>query len=224
VPTLALDTSAGTAVAVVDDDGVVLATDGESTTRRHAERLAPLVEAVLGRAGLRPADLTAVVVGTGPAPFTGLRAGLVTARVLGFALGVPVLGVPSLAAVALRAFDLLDLADAPPAEVVVVTDARRHEVYWARYARDAAVGVRVLAGPDVGAAGILDVVGAAVVGRAAEQVTGLPVAPGLADPDPAALVALALARRAHGLATPVEPLYLRRPDAAPPGGAKRVLA
>lgn len=223
MPTLALDTSAGTAVAVVDDDGVVLAADAERATRRHAERLAPLVEAVLGRAGLRPADLTAIVVGTGPAPFTGLRAGLVTARVLGFALGVPVHGVPSLAAVALRAFDLLDLADAPPAEVVVVSDARRHEVYWARYARDAAIGVRVLAGPDVGAPGTLDVVGAAVVGRAAALVTGSPAAPGLADPDPVALVALALARQAHGLATPVEPLYLRRPDAVPPGGAKRVL-
>jgi tRNA threonylcarbamoyladenosine biosynthesis protein TsaB len=223
VPILALDTSAGTSVAVVDDDGAVLAAAAEQTTRQHAERLAPLIAATLSSAGLRPVDLAEVVVGTGPAPFTGLRAGLVTARAMGFALGVPVLGVASLAAVALRAFDRLELTDDPPEQVVVVTDARRREVYWARYARDAGLGVRLLAGPDVCAAEQVDAAGAVLVGRAAVLVTGVPAADGLLDPDPAALVALALARRAHGVPTPVEPLYLRRPDAVPSGGAKRVL-
>lgn len=222
MPILALDTSVGVAVAVLDDDGRVLARAGEHLSRRHAELASPLVAQALAAAGLTPGDLSAVVVGTGPAPFTGLRAGLVTARTLAFALDVPVLGVPSLEAVALRALDRLDQADAPPAQVLVVTDARRHEVYWGRYARDEALGVRAVAGPEVGPAAALDLAGAVVVGPAAGAL-GVEVAEGEDVVDPAALATLALARRAHEVPTPVEPLYLRRPDAVPSAGAKRVL-
>ncbi|MBU4337220.1 MAG: tRNA (adenosine(37)-N6)-threonylcarbamoyltransferase complex dimerization subunit type 1 TsaB [Actinobacteria bacterium] len=222
MPILALDTSVGCVVAVVDDDGAVLARAGETVARRHAELLAPLIDGALHEAGVRPGDLSAVVVGTGPAPFTGLRAGLVTARTFGFALGIPVLGVPSLEALALRALDRLDLADAPADQVLVLTDARRHEVYWGRYVRDEALGVRAVAGPDVGPADSLDTVGAVLVGPAAAAL-GARVAEGDEAVDPVALAAVALARRAHQVPTPVEPLYLRRPDAVPSAGAKRVL-
>ncbi len=223
---LALDTSAAVAVAVLDDDGRVLAQRTQPGSRQHAELLAPTVREALAAAGLAPRDLTTVVVGTGPAPFTGLRVGLVTARTLGLALGVPVLGVPSLDALALTALDRFDLADEPAADVLVVTDARRHEVYWGRYVRDAALGVRCVQGPAVGPAERLPAADA-LVGRGAVLHAGtLPAArltdAGVLDPSPAALATLALARAAHGQAQPTEPLYLRRPDAVPPAERKRV--
>src|SRR5690554_2135371 len=97
-----------------------------------------------------PSDLEYVVVGTGPAPFTGLRVGLVTARTLGFAWGVPVLGVCS-----------LDALGAQHGDVTVVTDARRKEVYWARYAHGVRVDGPAVSSPEsVGATG-------PVVGRGA---------------------------------------------------------
>ncbi|MCL2454804.1 MAG: tRNA (adenosine(37)-N6)-threonylcarbamoyltransferase complex dimerization subunit type 1 TsaB [Micrococcales bacterium] len=228
MPYLALDTSAGLAVAIVGDDGAALARSGDPEPRRHAEQLTPHVAGVLADAGLTARDLTGIVVGTGPAPFTGLRAGLVTARTLGYALDIPVLGVPSLAAVATRALDLVGSDDAQ--HVVVVTDARRREVYWARYARDADLGVRAVDGPGVCAPGEVPTTGATLAGRAAHLVAGDPLDPEVAselanlDPDPVALVAVALALRSHGEPTPTEPLYLRRPDAVPSTGTKRVLA
>lgn len=253
MPYLALDTSAGLAVAVVVD-GSAAAQVCDPQPRRHAERLAPCIAEVLDEASLGARDLIGVVVGTGPAQFTGLRAGLVTARTLGHVLGVPVLGVSSFSAVALQAFTrLAAVADGAPAqdghqgaarhdqEVVVATDARRHEVYWARYARDARLGVRLVDGPGVAVPGDVPTRGAVLVGRGAPLLPGphdggqldslveddlfdepLDVALTAIDPDPVALWTVASARRAHGEPTPVEPLYLRRPDAVPAGGAKRV--
>ncbi|HWS58158.1 MAG TPA: tRNA (adenosine(37)-N6)-threonylcarbamoyltransferase complex dimerization subunit type 1 TsaB, partial [Actinotalea sp.] len=147
---LALDTSADITVALVRD-GVAVAHRRVAEQRRHAELLAPLVAEVLTEAGVDRRALDAVVVGTGPAPFTGLRAGLVTARTLAWSLGLPVLGVCSLDAYAVQAY-----ADgaAPWAEVLVVTDARRRELYTARYRLgrpDGAGGrdVELVAGPAV---------------------------------------------------------------------------
>ena len=141
MPVLALDTSSAVSVAVVEDDvpgGVplrrgdgVLAARRVLEQRRHAELLAPLVVEVLALSGVDRRDLTAVVVGTGPAPFTGLRAGLVTARTFAMALGIPVHGVSSLDALAAEAASELGLPSG--STVLVATDARRHEVYWARY-------------------------------------------------------------------------------------------
>ncbi|MBI9114085.1 tRNA (adenosine(37)-N6)-threonylcarbamoyltransferase complex dimerization subunit type 1 TsaB [Sanguibacter suaedae] len=230
---LAIDTSAAVAVALLDDLGTLLASRRVVEQRRHAELLAPMVEEVLAEAGLAPQDLGAVVVGTGPAPFTGLRVGLVTGRTLAFALGVPLHGVASLDAVASEAADRLDLP--PGSSVLVVTDARRREVYHARYAVGetgafGATAVTTTSGPDVGAA--LDVVAAghAVEAVVVGQGTALypdafrddqvpDDAPTL--PDPAVLARLALARAATGEVLPSEPLYLRRPDAQVPAGAKR---
>jgi tRNA threonylcarbamoyladenosine biosynthesis protein TsaB len=233
VAVLALDTSAAVAVALTDDAGRVLATRSLPEHQRHAELLAPMISEVLAVAGVDRTAVTAVVAGTGPAPFTGLRVGLVTARTLALALGVPVHGVCSLDAIAAQA--VRDLALAVGTEVLVVTDARRREVYWARYrvtgaATDPERAVELVAGPavthpaSVAADGIA---GAVVVGRGATLYPDdLPLTPGAPlDPDPAELARLALRRLAAdpGAVLPTEPLYLRRPDAVPPAERKRVL-
>ncbi|MDR2723465.1 MAG: tRNA (adenosine(37)-N6)-threonylcarbamoyltransferase complex dimerization subunit type 1 TsaB [Cellulomonadaceae bacterium] len=131
MPLLALDTSAAVAVAVLSDEGAPIVRRSIDERRKHAEALTPLIAEALMAAGATPRDLTAVAVGTGPAPFTGLRVGLVTARTIAAALGVPVWGVPSLDAVAMHAAGLMRLA--PGDEILAVADARRKEVYWARY-------------------------------------------------------------------------------------------
>lgn len=191
---LALDTSSAIAVAVVDD-GRTVASRSEFAPRGHAELLAGLVESALAEAGVvRPER---VVVGTGPAPFTGLRVGLVTARTLGYAWSVPVDGVCSLDA----------MGAAHGGDVTVVADARRKEVYWATYR-----GGERVSGPHVSAPADVAVRGD-VVGRGALLYPdAFPGAiPG--DPDPACLVRVADAARASGIHDlPTEPLYLRRPD------------
>lgn len=225
MPILALDSSSSVAVAVLSQAGDVLAAASSDEPRRHAELLAPMVAAALADAGVDRRDLTAVVAGTGPAPFTGLRVGLVTARTLGLALGVPVWGVPSLDAVAAAAARTA----APGTTVLVVTDARRHEVYWAAYEARVDGEVRLLGGPEVDRPTDLRerAAGALVVGRGARLhavALGLDDEPSPLEPDPVELGRLALARTARGEALPAEPRYLRRPDAVPAAVHKRVLA
>ncbi|MGO1510294.1 MAG: tRNA (adenosine(37)-N6)-threonylcarbamoyltransferase complex dimerization subunit type 1 TsaB [Actinomycetaceae bacterium] len=221
---LVIDTSSRPIVARVDaPDGdparaVLLgATAGESD-RRHAEELAPAVASLVERHG-RP-DL--VVVGTGPGPFTGLRVGLVTARTVARGWGARLAGVPSLDAVARGALDT-----APERTVLVVTDARRREVYHARYRALGAHEVEILAAPAVASPAVVaDAAGPedVVVGEKAADVTGAAgTAPDSVEPagavrgvDPTALARLALTRLAAGAELPTEPLYLRRPDAAVP--------
>jgi tRNA threonylcarbamoyladenosine biosynthesis protein TsaB len=193
---LAIDTSGAIAVAAVDGTDVV-AERSEFAPRGHAELLAGMVEAVLAEAGARPER---IVVGTGPATFTGLRVGLVTARTLGYAWGIPVEGVCS-----------LDALGAEFGTCVVVTDARRREVYWATY-RD---GVRV-DGPAVAAPADVPVGGdpatSAAVGRGTALYPDIFANGIAADLNPAYLVRVAEAARASGTEMPTEPLYLRRPD------------
>ena len=235
MPVLALDTSAAVAVSLTDDDGAVLAARSDQQQRHHAELLTPMIAAVLADAGVDRRELTSVVVGTGPAPFTGLRVGLVTARTLGLALGIPARGVPSLDAIAAAASRRLPEGT----DVLVATDARRREVYWSLYRLVGPGRIEVLIAPSVGAAAEVPVNGALVVGRGAELyqdvlvLDGPVVAPvgavaitpdlldGLRDPDPTELARLSLQRSAEVLDT--EPLYLRRPDAVPPAERKRVL-
>lgn len=218
---LALDTSAEIAVSVVRDD-LVLAARRVGEQRRHAELLAPMVVEALSAAGVDRRELDAVVVGTGPAPFTGLRAGLVTARTLAWALGVPALGVCSLDAWALQAVRAGLVADGD--QVVVVTDARRREVYTARYVVSQGTP-HLLEGPAVTdpallAAEVADR-GGVVVGAGAVPPGPPPVADGPTALDPAALAALAVVRAGAGVDQPSEPLYLRRPDVTPSAGRKR---
>ena len=227
MPVLALDTSAAVAVALVTDDGAPLAERRVTEERRHAELLGPMITEVLRDAGVDRGALTTLVVGTGPAPFTGLRVGLVTARTLGLALGIPVLGVCSLDAVARRAADDGDLPAGT--EVLVATDARRREVYWARYRVTGGPDVDVLAGPAVARPAQLaddgTTHGAVVVGRGTQLYPDLLPAVGAVplDPEPAVLARIALARRERGVPLPSEPLYLRRPDVMEPGARKRAL-
>ncbi len=184
--------------------------------RAHGELLAPGVRAVLAGAGATPADLAAVVAGTGPGPFTGLRVGLVTAASVGHALGIPTYGVCTLDALG---------AAAGPGRVLVATDARRRELYWAVYAD----GHRQ-DGPAVGTPA--QVTAAVDVERAVgdgalyyADVLGIPVGAEPRYPPAGALAALAADRiRAGAPGERLEPLYLRRPDAVVPGPAKGVLS
>lgn len=199
---LAIDTAtpAVTAGVVHRDAAHGLAVLGQQISldaRAHAELLVPNVMAAIDAAELTMADLDAVVVGCGPGPFTGLRVGMATAAALGQALGVPVFGVCSLDAI----------GGQTAGEVLVVTDARRREVYWARY-RD---GVR-FGGPAVNSAVDVPVGAAEAVAGSLEHAAlfDLPIV-GPAQPAPAGLVAaVADWSVAPG---PLVPLYLRRPDA-----------
>ena len=211
--TLALDTSTsaiGVAVLAPGRDPVVgVVVDA----RAHTERLAPLIRDTLAVAGATPADLTDIAVGTGPGPFTGLRVGLVTAVTMGHALGIPVHGVCSLDALAEQALVAVAVG---VDEVLVATDARRKEVYWARYGRGAD-GAVALCEPAVDRpAEVADAVRSLpTVGRGPVLYPELfPNAlEGPLDVDPSWLGRVALRRMAAGAAMPVEPLYLRRPDA-----------
>jgi tRNA threonylcarbamoyl adenosine modification protein YeaZ len=206
----------------------------ETTTvdaRRHGELLASSIDAVLAEAGAGRLDITAVAAGTGPGPYTGLRAGLVTARVLGSALGVPVYGVCTLDVVAAG---VASTGTAARQGFIVATDARRREVYWARYDADG----RRLDGPAVGFPA--DVAGTVVAETAAGRVANSPgiltagmgalLYPGvLGEPIepcyPAAGTLAGIAARQLAAGEPgsgAEPIYLRRPDARVPGPPKRV--
>jgi len=184
---LAIDTATPAVTAgVVKLEGVeVLAERVTVDARAHAERLTPNVLGALADAGLTVTDLNAVVVGCGPGPFTGLRVGMATAAAYGHALGIPVHGVCSLDAIGIDT----------TGDALVVTDARRREVYWARY-RD---GFRI-DGPAVSAP--------ADVPGAADAFARPPVYPS----------ASGLVRAVADWAVepaPLIPLYLRRPDAKP---------
>jgi tRNA threonylcarbamoyl adenosine modification protein YeaZ len=214
---LALDTAtpaSTAAVAEVTDSGMKgLAERRTVDPRAHGELLAPEIAATLEEAGVRPRDLGAIVAGVGPGPFTGLRVGLATAASMGHALGIPTYGVCTL--------DALGLA-AGPGRVLVATDARRREVYWATYAD----GKRTR-DPDVSKPA--DVIAEAdrAVGEGAlkySEVFGLPIDEKLLFPPGVALISLA-AERVRGKAPgePLTPLYLRRPDAVESAGRKHVL-
>jgi tRNA threonylcarbamoyl adenosine modification protein YeaZ len=209
---LALDTATPSVGVAVCADGRPLARRCVVDARRHGELLAVGIREVLREAGLTVRQLDGVAVGVGPGPYTGLRVGLVTARSLGHASGIAVHGVCSL--------DVLAAAAARQAagEFLVATDARRKEVYWARYH-----GAERLAGPHVGRPTDVTFAGP-VFGEG-----GLLYPEAFGDsrhplyPEPADLAAIVEARtRAGEPCLPPVPLYLRRPDAVEPGARKKV--
>ncbi|MFE4171073.1 tRNA (adenosine(37)-N6)-threonylcarbamoyltransferase complex dimerization subunit type 1 TsaB [Streptomyces sp. NPDC056909] len=239
---LAVDTATPAVTVALHDGNSVLAAESQVDARRHGELLLPAVDRVLAEAGLKLDAVTDVVVGVGPGPYTGLRVGLVTALTFGSALGVPVHGLCTL--------DGLAYASGLEEPFVVVTDARRKEVYWARYAdartrltdpavdrpADIAGHEHVVGVPAVGAGALLypdvfpDARGpehqsaAALASLAAERLAaGAAGAPGAAGASGGAGVAGA-AGGAGAVAgfLPALPLYLRRPDAQVPKNYKVV--
>ncbi len=213
---LAFDTATPAVTVALHDGNRILAERTEVDARRHGELLAPGIRAVLEQAGCSRDQLTDVAVGVGPGPFTGLRVGLVTARALGDALGVAVHGVCTLDILAWAVQD----GDRPFA---VATDARRREVYWARYeARERRVTDPAVDWPHVVAP---EVVGLPVAGEGAVKYPdAFPVAIGPVLPSAADLAELTVRRLAAGggALLPPTPLYLRRPDAVEPGARKPV--
>lgn len=212
---LAFDTSSpSVSVALLGGDAgdEVLVELTSEQEMRHGEQLAPLIEQALEQAGATRLDLTAIGVGVGPGPFTGLRVGLVTARTLAFVLDLPVYGVCSLDALAVQAVASGVLAE----PFVVATDARRKEVYLAAYDQTATrLSGPTVAKPDTVASEL------PVVGEGAllyPEHFPRPAGPVRAS---AGWLGRAIAHEAAELLDP-EPLYLRRPDAEVPGTPKRV--
>lgn len=209
---LAFDTSSPTVTVAVHDGVDVVAEAASATAMRHGEQLAPLVDRVLREAGATPRDLTALAVGVGPGPFTGLRVGLVTARTMAHVLGLPVYGVCSLDVLAVEAVDTGSVAG----EFWVATDARRKEVYLASY--DDAGGRT--AGPDVQRPATV-ATAAPVVGEGAVLYPdAFPDGHRPARPSAGWLARAVVEERAE-LHDP-EPMYLRRPDAEVPRAPKHV--
>ncbi|WP_431042743.1 tRNA (adenosine(37)-N6)-threonylcarbamoyltransferase complex dimerization subunit type 1 TsaB [Streptomyces sp. P1-3] len=224
---LALDTATPAVTAALHDGTQVVAESSQTDARRHGELLLPAVDRVLRTTGHALADVTGVVVGVGPGPYTGLRVGLVTAATFGAALDVPVHGLCSLDGIAYAAGQA-----GLTGPFVVATDARRKEVYWARYDdprsratepavnRPAEIAERfpeIAELPAVGAGALLypDFFGDVPAGMPEHQ-------------SAAALAALAAEKLAAGESVesggflPDRPLYLRRPDAQVPANYKVV--
>jgi len=207
---LAFDTATPFVTVAIHDGSDVVVELTSAEKMKHGEQLAPLIEQALHHAGLVRQDLTAIAVGVGPGPFTGLRVGLVTARTLGFVLELPVYGVCSLDVIAVEAA----LSAGQP--FVVATDARRKEVYRASYDEAG----RRLDGPDVlrpgeAATDQLTFGEGAVLYPGAFPSSSAPTRPS------AGWLARAVAEELAELYDP-EPMYLRRPDAVIPHTPKPV--
>lgn len=202
---LAIDTSVGISVALLEGAEVL----AEVTKTEHGiqgEQTAALIQQLLDKTGLATGDLTNVVVGVGPGPFTGLRVGIATAQAFGFARQIPVTGICSLDAVA------RDFAQS----CIVVTDARRKELYWAKY-QDGRIGEPNVDLPSEIAA---QNPGAKFVGPAIglypELISGEHL-----QLRAASLGILLATEKAQQV--PLLPMYLRKPDAQEPTSRKSVL-
>lgn len=206
---LAIDSSAGTAVAVIDTGAAVLAERSVADSRRHAEVIGELIAACLDEAGTAPRDLDAVAVGMGPGPFTGLRVGIAAARAFALGIGRPLLPVVSHDAIAHRHY-----ADGGSGALLVVTDARRREIYWSAYEGVEAGIPRRSRGPGLARPQELD---EAVAGLGALQRIDSPWVPAAS----LGQLAARLRERGHDFA-PLQPLYLRSPDVTVPAAPKRV--
>ncbi len=211
---LAIDTATDavvTGVARLDGDPTatpaVLAERVVRDGRRHAEVLTAVIREVLDEAEVARTDLDAVVVGCGPGPFTGLRVGMATGAAFADALGLPAYGVCSLDAI----------APDGSGSVLVVTDARRREIYWARYVDGQRVRGPEVTAPAEVVAELDDTAIDLVVGSPAHaELFGRPVGPATVPSVAALVAAVAGDVRSAAAPEPLVPLYLRRPDAKEP--------
>ena len=207
---LAIDTSAGSSVAVVTLGGEVLAERSSDDPMRHAEVIGTLIAGCLDDAGIEVTALTGLVAGMGPGPFTGLRIGIAAARSFGIGAGLPVHPVVSHDAIALDAYR--SGSAATDATLLVVTDARRRERYWTSYAGLDAAGLPVrVQGPALAKPDELPT-------SESVRLDALVVPAGALGQVAAALLAT------DGAFAGEEPLYLRSPDVTMSAGAKRVTA
>lgn len=206
---LALDTSSPAITVAVHDGQRVVGTAGGEGATAHGELLAPAIDEALTAAGAQPRDLTDVAVGVGPGPFTGLRVGVVTALTLGSSLDLRTHGVCSL--------DILAAEIGSVTTFLIVTDARRKEVYWALYDD----GQRI-EGPAVGRPEVVAEVHheVPVFGRGTALYPEVFETPrGPLDPSAEALAAGVIDGRFTEV--PLEPMYLRRPDITMSAAPKR---
>jgi tRNA threonylcarbamoyl adenosine modification protein YeaZ len=201
---LAIDTSSGTAVAVLVD-GVVVSEFYEPDTMQHAEQIGLQIRKVLDAAKKESSDVSAVAVGVGPGPFTGLRVGIAAAKMFSEGVGAAIFGVGSLDAIAFSK----DLTE----PTLVLTDARRSEVFYGLYQGKTRAGSpRALLGPGVKKQSDLEAELLAS-GQSYEIVSGSISA--------ASLGLLALTQLAEGTAnSSIVANYLRAPDAVPAKGKK----
>jgi len=162
---LAIDTSIGTSVAVVGDDGSVLAQRASADPRGHAEAIGTFIAEALWEAGASADDVEAVAVGMGPGAYTGLRVGIAAARAFAFGCGIRVLPVPSHDAIR----EALGLGD----DVAIATPAGRRGHYVSTD------GVLALTHDDPGPARRVDLVDAAALARVAlrRRAAGAPTGP-----------------------------------------------
>lgn len=221
---LSIDTSLGTAVSIIDADGVVRATAASENPLGHAEAIGGLLVQVLAQASARPADIAYVAAGMGPGPFTGLRVGIAAARAFAQGRGIPVLPVVSHDAIALEILLGMLLAEAltdtepeaPPARFAVVTDARRREFAYSVYdgLDDDGLPIRT-AGPELIPRDALD-----------DRLASLGARRHDASAVPGVMVGLAAVRAlaAGRVIGPDDALYLRSPDITLSAGPKRVTA
>jgi tRNA threonylcarbamoyl adenosine modification protein YeaZ len=197
---LAIDTSAGTSVAVVDGARGTVVERSVADTMRHAEVVGRLIHECLDASGVAVNGLDGVVAGMGPGPFTGLRVGIAAARAFAFGAGTPVFSVASHDAIAYEHASTLKAAGRSLGAILVVTDARRRELACTAYDGLDGDGVPVrVDGPGLAPAN--------AIGRQGfDRVNAQEVSAG-------ALGTLASVMRAAGRSfVDSEPLYLRAPD------------
>jgi tRNA threonylcarbamoyl adenosine modification protein YeaZ len=207
---LAIDTSAGTSVAVVDEGRGTVALRRDAGTRSHAEVIGTLIAECLAQSPLATTELTAVAVGMGPGPFTGLRVGIAAAQAFALGAGKPLLRVVSHDAVAFGRY-----AEGFTGPLLVVTDARRREVYWSAYRGADADGIpQPIGGPGLSRPDDLEAVVADYPRYERLDATEVSAAS-------LGLLAHALDRHRRAFAGPV-PLYLRSPDVTVSACVKRV--
>jgi tRNA threonylcarbamoyladenosine biosynthesis protein TsaB len=219
---LGVDTSTACTTVAIADGTTVRAHVEHLGQRDHGAFLAPAIADCLAQAGLRVSDLEGVAVGVGPGLYTGLRVGMATAAALAQARGIPIMGVSGLDVLAHAGLGSGSgggvRADAD-AEVITTVDARRGQVFWARYGRSVDGRRERLDGPHVSSH---DELGRAITERtSADGAAGPRVllvgevgATEVTHPDARDLLGLARPRLLAGGDTAAElvPLYLRDAD------------